>query len=629
MSEHLLVGIASILVFGIVAQWLAWRLHLPSILLLLAFGIVAGPITGFLNPDEILGDTLFPIVSLSVALILFEGGLSLKLADLRETGHVVIKLVTIGTVITWCLSATVAYYLLGFEIPLAMLFGAILVVTGPTVIIPLLRQIRAVSRINSIIKWEGIVNDPIGALLAVLVFEAIVISGFGATTWAIVTGILLTITNGVVLGGLGALLLIFLLKRYWIPDYLKNAVTMMIAILAFTLSNLAQAESGLFTVTLMGVVLANQKSVNIKSIVEFKEHLGILLLSSLFIILSARLQLTELSQLGWGSVAFLGALVLLVRPLAVLASTIRSGLSWKEKFFLAWMAPRGIVAAAVTAIFALELTEHGGYQQAENMVPEMFFIIVSTVTIYGLSAAPLGRWLGVAQPNPQGVLIVGAHTWARNIASILHNKGFQVLLVDNNRDHIKEAKLEGLPATYASILSEFIHDEINLGGLGRLLALTPNDEVNSLAVLHFAEIFDRSEVYQLAPKELATNRKESVSMPLRGRLLFASQTTYNDLDQRFKSGSTIKVNKLTEKFDYKAFQDRHNGLAIAMFLMTQNGNLKIFSTDDELQPLPGDSLVSIIDPNAVDLEDQTVINANSQEATMEYAQPQEPTLKRI
>lgn len=281
--------------------------------------------------------------------------------------------------------------------------------------------------------------------------------------------------------------------------------------------------------------------------------------------------------------------------------------------------PRGIVAAAVTAIFALELTEHGGYQQAENMVPEMFFIIVSTVTIYGLSAAPLGRWLGVAQPNPQGVLIVGAHTWARNIASILHNKGFQVLLVDNNRDHIKEAKLEGLPATYASILSEFIHDEINLGGLGRLLALTPNDEVNSLAVLHFAEIFDRSEVYQLAPKELATNRKESVSMPLRGRLLFASQTTYNDLDQRFKSGSTIKVNKLTEKFDYKAFQDRHNGLAIAMFLMTQNGNLKIFSTDDELQPLPGDSLVSIIDPNAVDLEDQTVINANSQEATMEYA----------
>lgn len=594
MSEHLLVGVTSIIVLGIAAQWIAWRLHLPSILLLLTFGIIAGPVTGFLNPDEILGDALFPVVSLSVALILFEGGLNLKFSELEDSGQVVLRLVTIGIVVTWFLSAAGAYFLLGLALPLAVLLGAILVVTGPTVIIPLLRQIRVVGRTNSIVKWEGIVNDPIGAVLAVLVFEAILISGFGATTMAIVTGILLTIFDGVLLGGFSAILLIFLLKRYWVPDYLKNAVTLMMVILAFTLSNIVQAESGLFTVTLMGVILANQKGVNVKSIIEFKEHLGLLLLSTLFIILSSRLQMEELTHLGWRSIAFLAALVLIVRPISVWLSTIKTGLSWKEKLFLGWMAPRGIVAAAVTAIFALELAEQGGYSQAESMVPNMFFIIVGTVAIYGLSAAPLGRWLGVAQPNPQGVLIVGAHAWARNIASTLQDKGFQVLLIDNNREHIRNASLEGLAATYASILSEFVHDDIEMSGLGRLVALTSNDEVNSLAALHFSEIFGRSEVYQLAPKESESNRKESVSMPLRGRLLFDSQKTYTDLDRCFRSEAVIKVAQLTKDFDLDQYRELHDGEVIPMFLITEEDKLKVFSTDNKLVPQPGDSLISLV-----------------------------------
>ncbi|MCB0191898.1 MAG: sodium:proton antiporter [Anaerolineae bacterium] len=613
MSEHLLIGLSSILILGIAAQWVAWRLQLPSILLLLLFGIIAGPVTAFLNPDEVLGESLFPVVSLSVALILFEGGLSLKMSDLKDTGHVVLKLVTIGTLATWSLSATAAYFLLGFELPIAILFGAVLVVTGPTVIIPLLRQIRAVGRINSIVKWEGIVNDPIGALLAVLVFEAILISGFGATTVAVTLGILLTIVNGVVLGGLGAILLLFLLKRYWIPDYLKNAVTLMIVILAFTLSNLIQAESGLFTVTLMGVILANQKVVNIKSIVEFKEHLGLLLLSSLFIILSARLQAEQLNQFTWGSIAFIAVLIFIIRPIGVLLSTINSGLSWKEKLFLSWMAPRGIVAAAVTAIFAVELTAHSQYTQAGAMVPQMFFVIISTVAIYGLSAAPLGRWLGVAQPNPQGVLIVGAHSWARMIASVLQKQNFQVLLVDNNREHIRDAKLDGLPATYASILSEFIHDDIELGGLGRLVALTPNDEVNSLAALHFSEIFEKAEVYQLSPKELNANRKESVSMPLRGRLLFGPQITYTELDRLFRLDAVVKVNKLTEQFDYNTLQERHEGQVIPMFLVTQDGMLKVFSTDESLLPQPNDLLISIVSSDT-EISEKLLISNGQQPA---------------
>ena len=590
-----MVTVAAIIVLGITAQWVAWRLRFPSILLLLIFGFVAGPITGYLDPDELLGDLLFPLVSISVALILFEGGLSLRIADLRDTGHVVRNLVTVGALVSWVLSAGAAYFILNFDLPIALLFGAILVVTGPTVIMPLLRHIRAVGRVSSITKWEGIVNDPIGAVLAVLVFEAVVASGLQESTTTVIISVLETIAIAAVLGGLGAWGLVQLLKRYWIPDFLQASVILMAVIAAFTVSNVFQKESGLFTVTLMGIIMANQKAISIKHIVEFKENLGIILLSSLFIILAARLNLEDLSHLGWSSVIFLAILILIIRPASVLASTIKSGLRWQEKLFMAAMAPRGIVAAAVTAIFALELAEEAGYHQAELMVPEMFFIIVGTVAIYGLSAAPLGRWLGVAQPNPQGVLMVGAHRWARAMASTLKTEGFDVLLVDTNRENLNQARLEGLPTCYASILSERVVDEIEVGGLGRLFALTPNDEVNSLASLHFVEVFGREKVYQLSPKESGSSRKETVPMPLRGRLLFASNITYRELTHRFETGSVVKTTKLTNQFDYKEFLAFYGDKAVPLLLINETGELRVFTTDQELFPQPGDAIISLVE----------------------------------
>lgn len=593
MTEHLLTGLVSIFGLGIAAQWLAWRFHFPSILLLLVFGFIAGPVTGFLHPDEVLGDILFPFVSLSVALILFEGGLSLKLRELRDAGHVIRNLVSLGTLVTWSLATAGAYFLLGFELPLATLFGAVLIVTGPTVIVPLLRQIRASGRTGSIVKWEGIVNDPIGAIIAVFVFEAILISGFQATTVHLVLGIFLTLADGLIFGGLAAVLLIFLLKQHWIPDYLQNGVTIAMVITAFALSNLVQAESGLFTVTLMGVIVANQKWVSIKPIVEFKEQLGTMLLASLFIILAARLRPEQLTEIGWHSAAYLAALILVVRPVAVWVSTLGTGLTWQEKLFLAWMAPRGIVAAAVTAIFALELAEQSNYAQAEEMVPQMFFIIVGTVAIYGLSAAPLGRWLNLAKPNPQGVLFVGAHAWARKIAAVLHNQDIEVMLVDTNRANVRTARLEGLAAVYASVLSEYFDEEIDFGSLGRLAAMTANDEVNSLAALAFAEHFDRSEVYQLPPKEAGTNHKETVSLPLRGRLLFGPTLTYAELSQRFEAGATLKVTRLSQEFNYSAFQERYGNRAIPLFLIDKGRKLSIFTVSHKLNPQPGHTLISL------------------------------------
>ena len=342
MSEHLFIGLTLILVLGIAARWIAWRLHLPSILLLLLSGIMVGPVTGFLNPDEIFGDLLTPLISISVAVILFEGGLSLSIADLREIGSVVRNLVTLGVVVTWAISTGAAYWILGFDITLALLIGAILVVTGPTVVIPLLRHVRPKGQIGSVIKWEGILNDPVGALLAVLIYEAILAGGFHHGPRAVAQEFFESLAAGCFVGFVGAVLIIVLLRYYWIPDFLQNAFSLTMVVSVFAVSNIWKPESGMLATTVMGVVLANQRICAVKHIVEFKENLRVLIISSIFIILAARLELSDLADVGFAGLLFLAVLMLVARPAAVYVSTVGTKLSFEECSFLAWMAPRGI-----------------------------------------------------------------------------------------------------------------------------------------------------------------------------------------------------------------------------------------------------------------------------------------------
>ncbi|MBZ0291604.1 MAG: sodium:proton antiporter, partial [Anaerolineae bacterium] len=477
MTEQLLVGLAAVLVLGTLAQWLAWRLRLPSILLLLLAGFVAGPVTHVLNPDELLGDLLFPAVSLSVAIILFEGGTSLNLRELREVGQVVRRLVSVGVVVTWAIGTAAAYFLLNMPLELSLLLGAILVVSGPTVMMPLLRHVRPTKRVSSALKWEGILIDPVGATLAVLVFE-VILAGEALETvpLALVSGVIRTVIIGGVAGVLGAVLLYLPLRRYLIPDSLQTTVTLMMVVAAFVASNHFQPESGLLTVTVMGVILANQRAINIRGIVKFKENLVTVLLSSIFILLAARVQMSDISQLGLNSLLFLAVLIFIARPLTAFVSTIGSEMTWRERAFLGWLAPRGIVAAAVSAIFALELS-HIGYAGAEALMPVTLLVIVGTVSIYGLSAAYVARWLKVSQPEPQGVLMVGAHPWAREIALALKDNGITVLLVDSNWGNIHAARMLGLSTYYGNVLSEDTMEDIPLDGIGRLMALTRNDEV--------------------------------------------------------------------------------------------------------------------------------------------------------
>ncbi len=489
--------LAGVPLLGVAAQWLAWRLRLPSILLLLGIGVAIG---GVVHPDELLAHlagvdphasslgsrVLFPIVSLSVAVILFEGGLTLRFHELKEAGSGVLRLVTIGALVSWALTAVAAVLLLDLDVRIAALVGAILVVTGPTVVAPMLRQIQPSRRIASAVKWEGIVIDPIGAVLAVLVFEFVFASAEHAHFTAIAAMLFKTILIGGFLGLATAGLLVQSVKRYWVPDFLHGVVFLTAAMGVFALSNLLQEESGLVTVTVLGIALANQKGASIHHVLEFKEHLRVLLISCLFIVLGSRVDPLDVWDLGFGGAAFLAAMILVVRPASVFVATIRSALTYRERIFLAFLAPRGIVAAAVSSVFALKLAAWSGVEieseslakQADALVPITFLVIVGTVFVYGLFAAPLARRLKLADPNPQGILFAGAEPGIREIAKQVHAKGIPVLLVDTNYANVAAAKMAGLPAECVSILSEHLREELDLAGIGRLLAMTANDEVN-------------------------------------------------------------------------------------------------------------------------------------------------------
>jgi NhaP-type Na+/H+ or K+/H+ antiporter len=594
--EGLLIGLAAIVVLGVGSQWLAWRLKLPAILILLLVGFVAGPVTGFIDPDALLGDLLFPIVSLSVAVILFEGGLSLDIAELREIGRVVRNLIIVGVPVTWILSSGLAYSLLGLDLEVAILFGAVLVVTGPTVIIPLLRHIRPDVRVGSAVKWEGIVNDPIGAILGVLMFEAILAGGFEQGIAVAGLGMLKAAVLGTLLGLVGAALVVILLRQYWIPDYLQSPMALSVVILVFAISNQFQEESGLLAVTIMGAALASQQFVTVRHIVEFKENLRVLLISVLFIILAARLPLHDPDYTSAASLAFLGALIFVVRPAAIALSTWRSKFNWRERVFLGFIAPRGIVAAAVVSVFALELVQHGD-SSAARLVPLMFLVIVGTVAVYGIVTPFLARRLGVATPNPQGMLIVGAASWVRDMAKALQDQGVRLILADSNWGNVSAARRQGLKTHYANVLTEQALEqlEFELDGIGRLLALTPNDEVNALSALHFGEIFDSSHTFQLPPRDQDT-KTGGIPQHLRGRFLFRPDATYERLLGRVRSGAVIKVNRLTDEFDFDAFKELYGESAIPMFAIRESGEVLIMTVQSPPTPKSGHTLISLVDP---------------------------------
>lgn len=594
MQANAALTLALVIFTGMLCQWIAWRVKFPAILFLLLTGIIAGPVLGWLDSNRLFGDLLFPFISLSVAVILFEGSLTLRFHQIAGLSQVVRNLVSFGVLVTWGITGVVTRFALGLSWELSFLFGALTVVTGPTVIVPMLRTVRPTAAVSNVLRWEGIVIDPIGATLAVLVYEFI-LSGSGGNalghTFLSFGKILLL---GLFAGGAAGYLYGVLLRLHWLPEYLHNLATLALVFILFTVSNDLQHESGLLAVTVMGIWLANMKDVPVEGILDFKESLTVLLISVLFIILASRIDLADLLHLGWPAIFVFLAMQFLARPISVVVSTLGSKLTWPERHLLAWIAPRGIIAAAISALFAIRL-EEAGHTEAPLLVPLTFMVIIGTVLLQSATAGSIAKMLGVSEPDPKGVLIIGANPVAIALAKALSQSGFRPLLVDTSWERIRRARMEGLETFFGNPVSEQAERSLDLVGMGRMLALSAHSPLNTLACMHYRMEFGMPRVFTLLTtqeKDLSNERR--ASRHLAGNQLFGKDITFSSLSALLAKGWSTRATNLTDTFTYNSYRKEYQKNIVPLFAVTANGKLEFFTAEKEVRPQPGWTIISLL-----------------------------------
>ncbi|WP_298400330.1 sodium:proton antiporter [Sphingobium sp.] len=593
MQEQAL-SIALIGILGIGAQWIAWRTGWPAIALMLAAGVLGGPVLHLINPEHVFGDLLEPMVSVAVALILFEGGLSLNFRELRKTDGAVTRLVLLGSPIGWVLGSLACYYVAGLVWPVAILFAGILVVTGPTVVLTLLRQSNVAARPRAILKWEAIVNDPTGALLGVVTYEYLRRSGEGSTLAAVILSLIAAAIVAGLIGWIAARAIGWLFPRGYVPEYLKAPVLLVAVISVFVLSNIIQQETGLLAVTVMGVALANMRLDSLRDIQPFKENVTVLLISGVFVILSASLDLSVLRQFEWRFLAFLFALLFLVRPITVLLSLAFSPVPWNERLLVAWIAPRGIVAVAISGLFALRL-DRLGYGDGSILVTLSFAVVVATILFHGFSIKPVARLLKVTGAQEKGLLLVGATPFSLGLASQLRALDVPVMIADNSWQRLAPARHQGILTYHGEILSEATEERLDLAQFQVMAATTDNEAYNALVCNEFAPEIGRDNVHQLGD---ASDDEDPRALPesLRGRALFSSGHGVEDIMQREEQGWTFRKTRISEQFDFEAARASLPEGGDMLLLLRKNGALRFFTHASRPTPQTGDTILSYVPP---------------------------------
>lgn len=590
--EHQALIIALIGVLGIGAQWVAWRTGWPAIALMLVAGIFAGPVTGLIDPHHDFGALLEPAISIAVAVILFEGGLSLNFRELHKTEGAVTRLAMIGIPVGWGLGAVACYYIAGLVWPVAVLFGGILVVTGPTVVLPLLRQSNVATRPRAILKWEAIVNDPFGALCAVLTYEYLRRSEAGASLGGVVASMVGAAILAGLIGYAAARAIAWAFPRGHVPEYLKAPVLLVAVIGTFVLSNLIQQETGLLAVTVMGVALANMRFDSLRDVHSFKENITVLLISGVFVLLSAQLDLEVLQRFEWRFAGFLVVLLLLVRPATVLISLAFSRVPWNERLLLAWIAPRGVVAVAVSGLFALRL-DRLGYSDGDILVTLSFAVVVTTIVAHGFSIRTVARWLKVTGASDRGLLIVGSTNWSLELAEHMRSLDVPVLVSDSSWQRLAPARQRGIPTYHGEILAEATEDQLELDQFQVLAATSENEAYNALVCSEFAPEIGRDSVYQLGD---ASDGPRALPEALRGRALFASGLGVEELTQRERAGWSFRKTRISDQFDFADAKAVLPDDADMLLLLRKNGTLRFFTHASRPTPQPGDVIVSYAPP---------------------------------
>lgn len=589
------ITIALIGVLGIGAQWLAWRTGWPAIVLMLAAGFLVGPVLHVINPEAAFGDMLEPMVSIGVALILFEGGLSLDFRELRHAGDGVLRLVILGVPFGWLFGTLAAYYVAGILLPVAVLFGGILVVTGPTVVIPLLRQSSIKQRPATILKWESIVNDPIGALCAVIAYEYFRLSADGATLFEVVPPMLFAAALSGLLGYAAARAIAIAFPRGAVPEYLKVPVLLTTVIAVFVFANMIEDEAGLVAVTVMGIALANMNVSSLRSIHPFKQNIAVLLVSGIFILLSSSLDIAQLRDFEWRFGLFLLALLFLVRPATILISLAFSSVPWNERLFLAWIAPRGIVLVAISGLFALRLTELG-FDDANILIGLSFAVVVVTIIAHGFTIDLVARWLKLKGTSRPGMLIVGCNPWTIALAKQMDELKTPVLVVEASWQRLAPARQAGIPFYHGEILNEATEHNLDLTPFQVLVAASENEAYNALVCNEFAHEIGRDAVYQLG-EAVDENDKSALPPSLRGRALFSSGMGVDEVQDRLREGWKFRRTRLSDAFNFEDAQETLPDASQMLLLVRDSGKLRFFTHAASIQPRAGDTIVSFSPPS--------------------------------
>ena len=609
--------IGGIVIFGILAQWTAWRLKIPAILPLILIGLIVGPVSTFFTQDGTKWiepvwngeEGLFPdkglynFVSLSIGIILFEGSLTLKKSEILNVGGSILRLITLGTVITFFLGGLATHFAFHLSWPISFLFASLIIVTGPTVIAPILRNIPLKKDVTTILKWESILIDPIGALAAVLVFEYIRVDFTGVDTINILWEFVKIVLSGLLTGFVAAWVLYFLVKKDWIPQYLKNVVSLSAVMAVFVFSNYVASDSGLLSVVMMGLILANINLPNIQELLHFKESLSILLISILFILLAANINVEDMLLVyNWKALLLFFVVILILRPLSVFVSTAWSGLRTNEKLFISWVGPRGIVAAGIASLFGLEL-QSLGVADAQYITPLVFLIVLGTVLLNATTARPVAKLLGVYLDVSGGIMIIGANKISRLIASYLKKNNRHVVLIDSNKVNVEKAKKLGLYAFEANIYEDDLSQDIELSDIGFLMALTGSTEVNEFSLQRFKKEFGENGAFRLITSE-EIDRPEKI-IP---QSLFSDTADYRklmDVASVFPIVNEIKLQS-ARHFNQLKRNLETSETAVPLFIKDFNGTLHILSSKENIPVEKGYKLVYI--GKSIDALSETEIN---------------------
>ena len=581
-----MIELASVLILGILAQWFAWRFKIPAILPLLLIGLLIGPFSTFYTEDGLKwlepvwngtkglfpGQSLYYFVSLSIGIILFEGSLTLKIKEIKNIGVVISRLITLGSIITFFGAGIAVHYIFNISWEISFLFSALIIVTGPTVISPILRNIPLKRDVSAVLKWEGILIDPIGALVAVLVFEFISVGEGAAFTKTAFIEFGKIIFFGTTLGFAFAHALTYAIKKQLIPHYLLNVFALAIVMANFVLADYLAHEAGLLAVVVMGMVMGNIGLPNLKEILHFKESLSVLLISILFILLSANINIEDLQAIyHWKTVLLFGVVILIVRPIGVFLSTYKSSLKINEKLFISWVGPRGIVAAGIASLFGLKLVDNG-VEGAELITPLVFMIVLGTVLLNATTARFVAKLLKVCLEKSNGILIVGAGEFSRTIASYLNKNNRHVVLVDSNSNNIKEAKKLGLEAINENVFSDELENNIELNDIGYLMALTANTDINSHCIKKFKEQFGEYGSFRLITPE---ERTQPNNIPKEG--LFSHSDDFLKMSGIARKYPEIHEIDIQSKEHFEelinVIQKKNN--VVTLFIKLKNGELEI------------------------------------------------------